>query len=71
MAAGVRARLETVKVGMTRYTSVEAIERFSAVLDGYSGRRRGRRAVATERSPQQRQRVVDAAKAKLMAEGYM
>ncbi len=37
---GRRVRLETIKLGGRRYTSVEAVERFAAALDGRAWRRR-------------------------------
>lgn len=65
---GVRVRLDTVKLGGSRYTSLAAVERFAAALDGLlpsEGRLR------TGRTEAQRSRRVEAAKRELRAAGMM
>lgn len=63
-----RVRLETIKVGGTRYTTVEAIERFAARLDPESFTDRIRQAA---RSTSRRRREARAAATQLKADGFM
>ena len=69
---GQRARLETIKLGATRYTSYEAILRFAAVLDGrHIDDLPTAPAEALRRSDRHRRTEATAAAARLRADGFM
>ncbi len=65
---GEQVRLETIKIGQTRYTTIEAINRLAAMLDPRTFMERVRQIARTDR---RRQAETKAAAALLTAEGFM
>jgi hypothetical protein len=68
MPPGQRARLATMKLGLTTYTSRQALERFAAVLEGRPLAEQGREIIRTAR---RRRRDVEQAKARMRELGLM
>lgn len=73
LPAGCKARLDTIKLGATRYTSVEALTRFAALLDGRPAAELVPQVanLCHPRAPAHRRAACRRAEAELRAGGFM